>query len=123
MVSNKSTRTLLESVRQSASAMANNTANLAVATCAITAQILDSLESNADGVALVIDKGLSVSLKAALTVEANLAALVDAKENETFQEHYQRSLTNAFQRWSSSSDKKEEKKIEETIDLSKFGSF
>ena len=105
MVSNKSTRTLLESVRQSASAMANNTANLAVATCAITAQVLDSLESNADGVALVIDKTLSVSLKAALTLDANLAALVDAKESESFEAHYQRSLTNAEKRWSSSEEK------------------
>ena len=105
--------------------MANNTANLAVATCAITAQILDSLEGNADGVALVIDKGLSVGLKAMLTLEANLAALADAHENESFEAHYQRTLTNAEKRWSSSSsEEKVEKKEEEfSIDLNKFGSF
>ena len=103
--------------------LVNTTSSVATAT-SVLPQLAEGLATavtnNIDAVALGIEKGVEVLAYANLRCLARLNVLVDRKVNEKAADFYQR----AFNEYKSTEKKEEEeKKVEEIIDLSKFGSF
>lgn len=109
MTTIKNNRTLFESLQQSAVATANNAANFAVASAELSADLLDALVMNSEGVSLVIKTGVEVTVKSLLTVNANIASLSGSKFGESFENHLLRASQRSEKRWNSSQEQPEVK--------------